>query len=452
VEGLSADQGDDARRAAEGERSGPRGIDRGRMLKRALPVAILAVAGAAVALMVATRPEIPRKPVEERVWLVSAVTAKRSAVRPELRLYGEVVAAREAQLRPLVAGPVVEIGPNFEDGGTVRRGELLLAIDPFEFRSAVTEAEAQAAEAKAHLRELKSDLAGERKALEQDRALIELRRRDVERAQALRAKGSGTQKSLDDARLALAQQEQQLIAREQGIARLEARIAQQIAAIQRFEVALARAEREMADTRLVAPFDAFVVEADAAIGKRVSVSDPVATLVEAATLEARFHMPDDAYGRLAAREGVVGAKAVVIWRSAARDYRFEATIERVSGRFDPTSGGVEAFARIHDLDLDTILRPGAFVEVRMPDRRFEGVTRLPDAAVHRPLGATAEPVGGRNPATVYVVVDGRLEARAVEIVGRDGADLLVTGALDEGDTVVTTDFAQIGPGVKVDVR
>jgi len=252
VEGLSADQGDDARREAEGERSGPRGLDRGRLLKRALPVAILAAAGAAVALMVATKPEIPRKPVEERVWLVSAVTAKRSAVRPELRLYGEVVAAREAQLRPLVAGPVVEIGPNFEDGGTVRRGELLLAIDPFEFRSAVTEAEAQAAEAKAHLRELKSDLAGERKALEQDRALIELRRRDVERAQALRAKGSGTQKSLDDARLALAQQEQQLIAREQGIAGLEARIAQQVAAIQRLEVALARAERDPPDGGAVA--------------------------------------------------------------------------------------------------------------------------------------------------------------------------------------------------------
>ncbi len=454
MEGLSTEQGDDASREAGKEPHGPRmrGLNRGRLLKRVLPVAILAAAGAAVALMVATRPEIPRKPVEERVWLVSAVTAERSTVRPELRLYGEVVAAREAQLRPLVAGPVVEIGANFEDGGTVRRGELLLAIDPFEFQSAVTEAEAQLAEAKAQLREFESDLAAERKALEQDRALIELRRRDVERAQALRAKGSGTQKSLDDARVAFAQQEQQLIAREQGIARLEARIAQQVAVIQRLEVALARAERDLADTRLVAPFDAFVVEADTAMGKRVSVSDPVATLVEADTLEARFHMPDDAYGRLAAREGVVGASAIVIWRAAAHDSRFDATIERVSGRFDPASGGVEAYARIHGLDLDTFLRPGTFVEVRMPDRRFEGVTRLPDVAVHRPLGAAARQAGGGNPATVYVVVDGRLEARAVEIVGRDGADLLVTGALDEGELVVTTDFAQIGPGVKVDVR
>ncbi|MEE8274244.1 MAG: hypothetical protein V3R88_06175, partial [Alphaproteobacteria bacterium] len=52
---------------------------------------------------------------------------------------------------------------------------------------------------------------------------------------------------------------------------------------------------------------------------------------------------------------------------------------------------------------------------------------------------------------VFVVVDGRLSPRAVEVVVRSGADVLVRGALAPEDRVVTTRFPEIGPGVRVTV-
>jgi hypothetical protein len=53
--------------------------------------------------------------------------------------------------------------------------------------------------------------------------------------------------------------------------------------------------------------------------------------------------------------------------------------------------------------------------------------------------------------TVYVVVDGRLAPRRVEIVGRDGADAFIRGDYTADDRIVVTRFPEIGPGIKVEV-
>ena len=73
------------------------------------PVAILA--GAAIYAVSAKRPPVERNPVAERVWPVAAVPVVISDQQPELRLFGEVTAGREVELRPLVAGRVSRSAP-----------------------------------------------------------------------------------------------------------------------------------------------------------------------------------------------------------------------------------------------------------------------------------------------------------------------------------------------------
>jgi pentose-5-phosphate-3-epimerase len=65
--------------------------------------------------------------------------------------------------------------------------------------------------------------------------------------------------------------------------------------------------------------------------------------------------------------------------------------------------------------------------------------RLPASALH-----------GRD--RVFTVVDGRLRERRVELVARVGNDVLVRGALKADERVLTTRFAEIGAGVRVEVR
>ncbi len=423
--------------ANEAEKPAPRRLT--RWMRVLVPLVVLGGAAAIAAALVATRPTVERKPVPERSWTISAVPVAIADVQPDMRLLGEVVAGRSVELRPLVSGRVIEVGENYVEGGTVREGELLVAIDRFEYESDVSEREAQLLEAQARLDELSAEHKALQALLERDLEQLTLVQREVKRRADLRKRGSGSIKALDDSKMALTETQQSLITRNQNIERFAARIEQQRAVISQRQVALQRAARDLMHTRLVAPFDAFVTDRGTAVGKQVGVNDRVARLIGANWLEARFHVSDAQFARLFASGGVKNRQATVIWHTQTRDFVFKAMIERTGSEVSATSGGVDLFARIEGIDANTVLRPGVFVEVLVPDQTFEKVVRLPNAAVQ----------GGD---TVYVVKDGRLEPRAVTMVARVGNDVLVRGALQEDEQVAAATFAEIGPGVKVEIR
>ncbi len=408
------------------------------LAKIVLPVLVL-VGGVAVAgWLVWSKTELEPSAPLERVWTVDVTEVAFGQVRPELTLFGEIVAGREVEMRALVAGQVIEVGPAFKDGGSVRKGELLVAIDPFEYRAALDERMARLAEAKARLREIAARHRSEGEALAGDREQLDITGRDLERLRRLHAKGTVSRKSLDNSMMAQSKQKQLVSTRLNMLEAEAARLDQQRAVIARFEVSVRRARRDLKQTRVRAPFDGFLLDIEAELGKRVGVNDRLARLIDAGRLEARFHISDHRFGRiLAAEGGLQGRPARVIWRTGAQALEFAATVDRGGARIDPASGGVNFYARIADAGLEQPLRAGAFVEVRIADRAYDDVARLPESALH-------------GSGTVYVIEAGRLVAREVLVVARVGTDVLVSVGLSPGERVVTTRFAEIGPGVRVE--
>ncbi len=404
-----------------------------------LPIAVLLGGGAVFAYLQATKPALDRKPVAERAWPVTATTVEKITIAPTLVLYGTIVAGRTVDMRPLVSGRISRVGRNFAIGGLVNKGDLLVAIDAFDYEAALSERKTLIAEARARLSELTAELSAEREIIQYDQKQIAIRRREVERRSRLEERGTGTEKSLDDAQSALIDAQRRVFERKKRIGSLEARIRQQRAAIDRSRVALQRAERNLGDTVLKAPFDGILSEVSAEIGKRVSTGDKVARLTDATSLEVEFQITDDQYGRLVADGSLIGEKAAVIWKTARRSFEYSAIIMRVSGKVTSEAGGINLFARLSDTGLGTALRPGIFVEVHVKDQFYRDVFRLPEEAVH----------GSRS---VFVIAeDGRLDQRKISIVRRLANTILVRGALKAGERVVTRLFPEIGPGVKVRV-
>ncbi len=410
-----------------------------RLTKIVAPIVIVAAAVASAGYLKATRPVVEPTLPEERAWPVTVVSAARVDAQPELRLFGEIVAGREVELRPLVAGTVIDVGPRFLNGGVVREGELLIAIDPFDYRADVDEFEARIAESKARVAEIGATIAATNQIITHDREQLALSRADVDRREKLAGTAAVSKKALDDSRLALSRSEQQLLTRGELVNRLAARVDEEQAVLARWKVSLRRARRDLERTRLVAPFDGFLIDTETAIGKRVGVGDPIARLIDAGRLEAKFHLSDRAFARLLAAGGYQGRSARVVWRLAGSGIVHDAVIDRLESEIDATSGGVELYARLDGVGVDTVLRPGAFVEVRVPDRIYADVVRLPERALHQ---------GD----TVYTVVDDRLEPRVVEVVVRSGEEVFVRGDLAPDDRIVTVRFPEIGPGVRVAVR
>jgi multidrug efflux pump subunit AcrA (membrane-fusion protein) len=105
---------------------------------------------------------------------------------------------------------------------------------------------------------------------------------------------------------------------------------------------------------------------------------------------------------------------------------------------------VDAYAVIAADGAQTPLRPGAFVRVRVADRRYENVIQAPESALY-----------GED--TVFVVnAEQRLEARKVRVAGYAGSNMLIASAGDpplrDGDRLLTTQLREIGAGVKVQLR
>jgi RND family efflux transporter MFP subunit len=365
------------------------------------PPLIVAVAVAIIAVMVVTRPRLQPVDLPERVWPVNVVEVKRGDQQPSLELFGEVVAGRRSELRALVPGIIVDVGENFREGAVVETGELMVQIDPFEFRNDVAEWTAMVKESQVN---------------------VQVKERDLGRVQELFSENNVSEQALDDAKLAVEQQQ----------AMLEQR-----------RIGLARAQRALKDARLVAPYAGVLSGVSVDLGKRLNVNDKVADLIDTNRLEVRFTLSNSQFGRIIeSSEGITGRRVEAQWQVGEEAISYDATIRRVGAEIDSTTGGVVVYATIEP-DAKTMLRPGAFVWIRMPDKLYEQVFRAPDSALY-------------EGDIVYTVRSGRLVAEQIKVVGRMGTDILFRNTdksnVADGDALLITQIREGGEGVKVEIR
>ncbi len=407
--------------------------------KAVVPGIVVLAALAGAVYLLRTKPVVAPLDKVEQPWLVTAAKVGLSDIQPRLQLYGEIVAGREVELRALVAGEVVTVADEFVDGGSLHRGDMIIAIDDFDYRAKYDELSAQVREAKARLEEIKARRKSHAAALRRDLEMVKLHQRDVERMTALSGRGTVSDKKMDTAHMALTQQQKAAEMRQSDLAAEAAHIRQQEAVINRLNVGLRRAKRDLQRVRLTAPFDGFLADVQAQVGKRLSANDRVARLIDAGRLEARVTLSDRQYGRLVSDGALAGRRVEITWQVGGHSFTYAGRLDRIGARIDSASGGVQVFIRLEGIDLSKPLRPGAFVTVTMPDRTFRGVAQLPESALY-------------DSNTVYVVQGERLEKRAVELVARVGNDVLLRGEIRNGEQVITTRFAEIGPGQKVEIR
>lgn len=369
-----------------------------------LPLIIVIVTITVIYLLMATRPRLEPVQAPERIWNVDAIVAEHRTIQPTLNLFGEVIAGRRSELRPAVSGVMVEIGENFRNGGVIQKGELLVQIDPFTYET---------------------DLAEQRSMRVEAEVRLEMLRRDFDRAKELYVAKNVSEQFLDSARLDVLQQE---------------------AIVEQRGIGVRRAEHDLKESRLVAPFDGVAANVNAALGKQFSGfgADMIGELIDTSRIEVRFSLTNAQYGRLLeSDESVVGRPATVTWKVGERTLSFDALIERVGAEITSTTGGVDVYAIVDTGGEQSRLRPGAFVGISLADKQYERALRAPDSAVY----------GER---TVFVIDDDRLSERQIDILGYAGNDILFRSTGDkpivDGDRIVTTQLREGGPGARVSVR
>src|SRR6056297_2710385 len=395
----------------------------------AATLGLFAFAGATVFEAVQTRmsEEPQSRPARERVFAANVVEVEPRTITPELETFGEVQSRRTLELRASASGAVIWLDERFESGGAVEEGDLLLRIDPRDAQSALDTAEADLAEAEADLAEAERavELARDELAAAQDQAT--LRERALARQRDLAERGVGTEAAVETAELAVSAARQAVLARRQAEATARARVDQARTMLQRREIALAEAERRLADTELRAPFSGVLADVSLVLGRLVSERERLGDIIDPTALEISFRVSTAQYARLLSEAGeLVGAPVTAIIDVGGVDLRASGGISRESASVAEGQTGRLLFAR---LDAAPGFRPGDFVTVIVEEPPLDRVARLPAAAVDS--------------------ADTVLEVAEVELLRRQGDDVLVRAPGLAGREVVAARTPLLGPGIRV---
>lgn len=388
--------------------------------------------GGAVQSRMTDEPLAP--PARERVFTVNVVTAEVGTQTPVLESFGEIASRRTLELRAADGGRVVFLAEGFEDGGAVKAGEVLVRLDPADTQSALERSQSALADAEAEARDSARglDLARDEVAAAQEQA--DLRVRAAQRQIDLVARGVGTTASSEVAELAASAARQAVLARRQALAQAEARVDQAATSIRRAEIALAEAQRRLDDTVISAPFDGTLSDANVVEGRLVTLNERLADLIDPDDLEVSFRLSTAQYARLLDETGaILRADVSVTLDVAGVDLEARGRVTRTSAGAGEGQTGRLVFA---SLDSAVGFKPGDFVTARIQEPALNNVIRIRSSAVD--AAGTVLLLGGKD----------RLETATVQVVRRQGDDVLVRGDI-VGREVVEARSPLLGAGIAV---
>ncbi len=334
---------------------------------------------------------------------VSYVEATNKNVTPSSEFVGRVEAVQRVDLRARVTGFLDKQA--FQDGQTVKAGELLYVIEQEPFAASVKQAEANLAAAKAQALNATTSL---------KRAEILVERKTVSQATA-------------DDRLA------------------EKRVAD--ASVLQAEAALVQAQITYSYTEIRSPIDGRIGRSNIKPGNLVSPESGVlSTVVKQDPVYVAFNVTERAVlnfrRRIAEKGGTeVGARATLQMKLRLSDgeiYDHVGNLDFTDVQVNPTT--------------DTIIIRGTFANPKglLVDRQFVVViveTAEPEERLVIPRSALG--LDQRGQFVLLVNAENKMEERVIQTGNSYGRDIAVTSGLMPGDRVIVQGGMKVRPGMQV---
>ncbi|PZX19562.1 biotin/lipoyl-binding protein [Palleronia aestuarii] len=409
----------------------------GGLVLLSITFALLAIAGASLfgAIERRVNAEMPDREPNEQVFAANVVEIAPSRITPVLTSFGEVRSRRNSEVRASVSGRVEALGPGVEEGGAVAEGDLILRIDPAEAETALALADTDVADAEAELREARDAVGLAQDDLANAEAQVALRDRALERQRDLATRGIGSEAAVETAELAEVAAEQSVLSRRQALAEARARVATAETALARQRIARDEAARAVTDTEVRAAFDGVLSDLVAVRGGLVGQNERLADLIDPDALEIAFRVSTPEYARLLDAEGRLAARDVAVMLEVG-GFAIEtpARITRESAAVGEAETGRQLFAR---LERPAGFRPGDFARVMVEEPPLDDVARLPADAV------------GADGTVLVLGAEDRLQLGEVELLRRQGDEVLVRAEGLAGREVVAERSPLLGQGIRV---
>ena len=373
----------------------------------------------------------------ERTFAVNVVPFEAGKQIPVLKVFGEIQSQRSLDLRAAVSGAVIDLHPNFQNGGQVQEGDILLRIDPSNAETALALVQADMADAQADMREATRalDLASDEVSAAKEQAALRLKA--LKRQNDLVERGVGTEASVETAEFAASSAKQAILSRRQSFQATEARLDQTKARLIRVKISLAEAERNLRDTVLRATYSGSLANVTVVKGGTLTNNERIGQLVDPLALEVAFRVSTSQHQRLLNDDGVLrNSKISATLDVLGAEMKTEGALTREAAVVGEGLTGRLLFASLANVKG---LRPGDFVTVDITEPALSWVAKLPASAL-----------SGSNKVLV-VGDDERLKETEVTLIRRQGDDVLVRSRELQDAKVVAERSPVLGTGIKVRV-
>jgi RND family efflux transporter MFP subunit len=379
--------------------------------RKTFPLAIIAVLGLIAVLIRANPPEAPqRAPLTGPQMVVDTLTVMRGDYQVRLRSYGTVQPRTRTTLISQVGGQIVSVNPNVRDGGFFEKGDILASIDPRDYEADVRISDAALMDAK--------------------QALAEAEARTVQARE-------------DWQRLGNSGDAPELVLR---LPQLEAAKARVISA----QSALQKSKLDLERTNIVAPFAGRILRKLADVGQVVSGNTSIAEIYATDSIEIRLPLRNRDLGfidlperyRYSDVEQGVNSKVTILSDLFDGD-SWDAELVRTEGAIDESARQLHVIAQINDPfghpgENRAPLKIGQYVTAQLTGKELTDVLVIPNTAIYQG-------------SYVYVVEDGLLQRRDIDIAWQNDDEAIIAGGLDHGDALVTTPLGQVTSGIRVSV-
>jgi len=337
-----------------------------------------------------------------------------------LNASGYVTPRRRATVAAKITGRVTSV--LFDEGVRVREGQVLATLDDSDAKRALDAAKADRDAAQATITDYE----------------VQLKNAEItlHRAQALQAAGVQTQEALDNARTATDSLKAKIALSKQQVAAAEARIQE--------------AQQNVDNTVIRAPFAGIVVSKDAQVGEMVSpisagggfTRTGIATIVDMNSNEIEVDVNEAYIAR------VVPGQKVVATLDAYPEWQIPCKVRTVIPTADRQKATVKVRISFDKLDPKILPDMGVKVAflgnepVAQKGKGSAAKALIPQSAVRQD--------GGNS--IVFLVRDGKLERRAVNLGAQHGSDVEVMAGVSPGDSLVVHGPEALRDGQSVQIR
>ncbi len=369
-----------------------------RVVKVVLSILLLAAAVLFAARLIKTKPQAGRAPRIVKPPIVKVITVTSGAERIDVTGMGTVIPARLLTVQPEISGRVIGYHQGLTPGGRVAAGEEIVSIDARDYELALAQQRANVERARVEMR-LE---AGRRSLAEAEWKLFE-----------------GDVPFTEEGRYLALRKPQQRNAE---------------ISLESATSGLKKAALNVERTRIVAPFNALVIDEAVEMGQLITPQSRLATLAGTDQFWVRVAIPPERidWVRFESGEGSPGSRAVITQETSgeARITR-EGRVLRLLGDLGSAGRMARVIVAVDD-PLDTRrgerlpLLLGSYVRVEIEGKEFQGVFTLPRAAL-------------REGSRIWIL-DGqsRLRIMEAEILWKTGESAYVRNPLSDGDRVIVS--------------